>query len=271
MSYVELAKQVAKEAGTMIKNRRESRFTIEEKGNAFDVVTELDKASESLIRKRILEAYPDHAFLGEEESFANHHTFVKSLAKADETPFLWIVDPIDGTSNYVQRIPGFTVSIALASKGEVIVGVVYDPSQDELFWAEKGKGAFVNGKELKVAGTEDVARSVIATGFPSTPLMREAVLKGIGELGPRCQTMRVLGSAALHLAYVAAGRLTAFWEYGLNAWDVAAGTLLITEAGGQVTDMAGNSYKVSTPHVVGSNGQIHRELLTRLHPIRLDV
>ncbi|WP_454131676.1 inositol monophosphatase family protein, partial [Kitasatospora aureofaciens] len=97
------------------------------------------------------------------------------------------------------------------SKGEVIVGVVYDPSQDELFWAEKGKEAFVNGKELKVAGTEDVARSVIATGFPSTPLMREAVLKGIGELGPRCQTMRVLGSAALHLAYVAAGRLTAFW------------------------------------------------------------
>ncbi|WP_248924657.1 inositol monophosphatase family protein [Paenibacillus hamazuiensis] len=261
MSHLETAQAIAKTAGAMIRLKLDSGFATEEKSSAFDVVTEVDKESERLIRGGILEKYPEHRFLGEEESFVSGRSMAEFLEEAKEVPYLWIVDPIDGTSNFVQGIPGFTVSIALACFGELELGVVYDPCADELFWAEKGKGAFLNGRPIRVSATAELARSVIATGFPSKMEARREVYRGLGNLLEKCRTIRSLGSAARHLAYVAAGRLHGFWENGLNAWDIAAGVLLIREAGGTVTDTGGGAYTLQTTDVAGSNGHIHEPFL----------
>lgn len=269
LSYLDVAVDIAREAGKMIKSKLDTDFVTEEKSSSFDVVTEIDKASEKLIRDRLREAFPDHKFLGEEESFQHETSLADRLAAAAEDDFVWIVDPIDGTSNFVQRIPGFTVSIALACKGELTVGVIYDPCRDDMYYAEKSKGAFLNGKPIRVAETDGLSRSVVSTGFPSDPQMREAVFDSLREIGSQSRTVRALGSAACHLAYVAAGKLHAFWEYGLNAWDIAAGVLLIQEAGGTVSDAQGNPYSLATKHIVGSNKGIHESLIAVLKPLGL--
>ncbi|WP_028549528.1 inositol monophosphatase family protein [Paenibacillus sp. UNC451MF] len=267
MSYLETAGRIAREAGRMIHSKMNSDFSTEQKSSVFDVVTEIDRASEQLIRQRLMESYPEHGFLGEEESFAHAGELADRLEQAKTEPFIWIVDPIDGTNNYVQGIPGFTVSIALASYGELIVGVIYDPCRDEIFWAEKGKGAFMNGNPIAVSDAVELAQTVVGTGFPSKAANRQAVMTSLQEIAPQCRSIRSLGSAALHLAYVGAGKLGAFWEYGLNAWDIAAGVLIIEEAGGRVTDTLGNPYNLSVQHVVGSNGSVHDALLKPMKPI----
>lgn len=267
MSVIETAKAIAREAGAMIKSHMGTGFITETKSSSFDVVTEIDKASEQLIRQRLAEAYPDHAFLGEEESFAHTGELQERLELAKSEPFVWIVDPIDGTNNYVQGIPGFTVSIALSSYGELIAGVIYDPCRDDIFWAEKGRGAFLNGEPIQVSAADSLGQSVVSTGFPSNTKMRQAVMDSLEGIAPQCRSIRSLGSAALHLAYVASGRLGAFWEYGLNAWDIAAGVLIIEEAGGKVSDTLGSPYSITVKHVVGSNGRIHDTILETLKPI----
>ncbi|UQZ83417.1 Inositol-1-monophosphatase [Paenibacillus konkukensis] len=261
MSYLETAGRIAREAGLMIQAKMGSGFAAEEKSSVFDVVTEVDRASEQLIRQRLEEAYPEHGFLGEEESFAHAGELADRLERAKSEPFVWIVDPIDGTNNYVQGIPGFTVSIALASYGELVAGVIYDPCRDEMFWAEKGEGAFMNGSPIAVSAAPELRLTVVGTGFPSKAANRQAVMESLRTIAPQCRSIRSLGSAALHLAYVAAGRLGAFWEYGLNAWDIAAGVLIIEEAGGKVTDTLGWPYSLTVSHVVGSNGKVHDDLL----------
>jgi myo-inositol-1(or 4)-monophosphatase len=260
MKELDAAMQIAKEAGEMIKGRLGDSFETEQKSSVFDVVTEVDKASEQLIRSRIAQYFPTHKFLGEEESFVQTAPLEQRIEQASAEPYVWIVDPIDGTSNYVQRIPGFTVSIGLACKGEMTVGVIYDPCRDELFWAEKGKGAFMNGVPICVAATQQLSHSVVGTGFPSDREMRAAVMRGLERVGAECRTLRALGSAALHMAYVASGKLTAFWEYGLHVWDVAAGALIVQEAGGSVTDVEGRPYSLATEHLMCSNGRIHAAL-----------
>ncbi|WP_245856100.1 inositol monophosphatase family protein [Paenibacillus rigui] len=264
MTYLETAQMMARTAGSLIKQRMDSGFATEEKSSSFDVVTEVDKASEELIRKGILLQHPDHRFLGEEESFVSGKPLQEVLLEAQNEPFLWVVDPIDGTSNFVQGIPGFTVSIALACRGELTVGVVYDPVLDEMFWAEKGQGAYLNGKPIQVASADQLGRSVIATGFPSNMQARGAVYNGLGRLLEQCRTIRSLGSAARHLAYVGAGRLHGFWENGLNAWDVAAGALIVQEAGGTVTDTRGEAYSLLTRDITASNGRIHEAFVSCL-------
>lgn len=261
MSFLEAAKQVAIEAGDFIKTRQIEGFSMEEKSSAFDVVTEVDRASEQLIRSKIKEIAPDHAFLGEEESFGHNLPLAERLEQAKSEPYIWIVDPIDGTNNYVQGITGYTVSIALACYGEITVGVIYDPSQGQLFYAEKGMGAYRNGQPITVSDVDQLNQSVIGTGFPSNPIARAAVLSGLQEVSLHCRTIRSLGSAALHLAYVASGQITAFWENGLNAWDVAAGVLIVQEAGGMASDTRGQAYSLSTSDVFCSNGKIHQDLL----------
>ncbi|MFX3631244.1 MAG: inositol monophosphatase [Candidatus Pristimantibacillus sp.] len=261
MDYLNLAKSLAISAGELIKSRMGEQFLVEEKSSAFDVVTEVDKLSENLIREGIAAHYPDHQFLGEEEMFLSGDSLEEVLSGSVDEPYLWIVDPIDGTSNFVQGIPGFTVSIALACKGELIVGVVYDPCADEMFWAEKGQGAFMNGKRIEVSGKKTLETCVIATGFPSNMEARLAVYNGLGKLIHQCRTIRSLGSAARHLAYVGAARLDGFWENGLKAWDVAAGVLIVLEAGGQVSDTSGNPYSLKTMDIVTTNGQVHSSLL----------
>jgi myo-inositol-1(or 4)-monophosphatase len=187
------------------------------------------------------------------------------LEDVKDAEYLWIVDPLDGTTNFVHGFPFFSVSIALAHQGEVIVGVVYNPMSNELFVAEKGKGAYVKGKPMNVSGEDKLIDSLIATGLPADRNGALPVnLQGLNALCPKVRNIRIAGSAALHLAYVAAGRLSGFWEIGLNSWDIAAGALLVTESGGTVTDTEGNPYSLSVRNLLASNGRIHNEFQSEL-------
>lgn len=261
MEFIALAQSLARSAGALILSRMGEQVTAEEKSSAFDVVTQVDKDCEQLIREGILSHHLDHEILGEEDTFLAQKSLEEVLSAVKKDTYLWIVDPIDGTSNFVQGIAGFTVSIALAYNGELLLGVVYDPSSDEMFSAVKNEGAFLNGKPIHVSNKTGLHTSVIATGFPSQMDARLAVYNGLGKLIHECRTIRSLGSAARHLAYVGAGRLDGFWENGLKTWDVAAGVLIVQEAGGQVSDTSGNPYSLNTLHIVSTNGLVHESLL----------
>jgi myo-inositol-1(or 4)-monophosphatase len=224
------------------------------------LVTEVDKGAETMIRNLILTHFPEHSFLGEEGVAPGPDGAMNALKQVEDGEYLWIVDPIDGTTNFVHGFPFFSVSIALAYKGELIVGVIYDPSRDEMFVAEKGKGAYVGGKRMSVSVEDTLSDSLIASGFPSQYDSFTANMNGIKALVPQVRNVRTTGSAALHLAYLAAGRLSGFWEYGLSPWDMAAGVLLVTEAGGKVTDITGDPYHLGVRHILATNGHIHTSL-----------
>ena len=264
-SFTAVAINCAAKAGEWIKTKLGSYASLDLKYSSHDLVTEVDKGSERLIRNLIMTHFPHHSFLGEEGVEPGPEASARALENARDAEYLWIVDPIDGTTNFVHGFPFFSVSIALAHRGEVIVGVVYDPMKDELFVAEKGKGAYVHGKKMHVSGEASLRDSLIATGLPADhhyalPLN----LKGIGEIAPKVRNLRIAGSAALHLAYVAAGRLSGFWEIGLNSWDLAAGSLLVQESGGTITDTSGMPYHLGVRNVVASNGIIQEELVAAL-------
>lgn len=264
-SFTAVAVNCASKAGEWIKSRIGRFAEPDLKYSMHDLVTEVDKGSERLIRNLIGTHFPHHSFLGEEGVEPGPEASAKALEKVSEAEYLWIVDPIDGTTNFVHGFPFFSVSIALAHKGQVIVGVVYDPSKDELFVAERGKGAYVHGKRMAVSKERTLRQSLVATGFPADhQAALPANLKQIQAIAPQVRNVRVAGSAALHMAYVAAGRLSGFWEIGLNAWDLAAGALLVEEAGGRVTDQQGGAYHLGVRDVAASNGDIHDELLEAL-------
>lgn len=264
-SFTAVAINTAAKAGEWIQSKLGDINHINMKYSSHDLVTEVDKGSEKMIRSLLLTHFPNHSFLGEEGVQPGPAASSQALKEMSDEEYLWIVDPIDGTTNFVHGFPFFSVSIALAHRGEVIVGVVYDPLRDELFVAEKGKGAYVRGKKTSVSLDGKLSESLIATGFPADhhaalPLN----LKGVQALAPKVRNLRVAGSAALHLAYVAAGRLSGFWEIGLNSWDIAAGALMIQESGGQVTDTSGKPYTLDVRNVLASNRLIHDELQQEL-------
>ncbi|PYI50651.1 inositol monophosphatase family protein [Paenibacillus flagellatus] len=264
-SFTAVAINTAAKAGEWIKLKLGAHASLTQKSTPHDLVTEVDKGSETMIRNLIKTHFPHHSILGEEGVAPGADASAKALQEMQDDEYLWIVDPIDGTTNFVHGFPFFSVSIALAHRGEVIVGVVYDPNRDELFVAEKGKGAYVKGKPMHVSGEVKLSDALIATGFPADS--RHALpanMKGVQAVAPKVRNIRVAGSAALHLAYVAAGRLSGFWEIGLNSWDIAAGALLVREAGGQVTDTAGQPYTLAVRHVLATNGAVHGELQTTL-------
>ena len=184
------------------------------------------------------------------------------LAKSND--YVWIVDPIDGTSNFVHGMPLCMPSVAVAYKGEVVVGVIFDPHRGEMFTAIKGHGAYLNGKSINVGEQEEIGDAIVAMGSPPAPESLEMSLRGIKVLMPKVRTIRMLGSAALMLAWVANGRLTAYWEYDLSSWDISAGALLIQEAGGQFTDLTGTPFTLRTRKICASNGKIHDALLSSL-------
>lgn len=265
MSTLNTAVQAAKEAGKLIRQKAAVAKQVQYKSSAQDLVTEVDQASEAMIRKQLLSQYPEHVILGEEGVEPGAKASKEALEEHRGCEHLWIVDPIDGTTNFVHGFPMFCVSIAYAYNQEVVAGVIYDPLRDELFTAEKGKGAFLNGKEIRISNEKTLEESLLATGFPAGDKeARQRNLEGILKLSPLCRNIRAGGSAALHLAYVAAGRLTGFWELDLNAWDLAAGSLLVLEAGGDVTDTAGHGYDLVVRHISASNGHIHPFLLNAL-------
>ncbi|MEB3102242.1 inositol monophosphatase family protein [Ferviditalea candida] len=259
-SFTAVAINTAAKAGEWIKSKLGEFNSLNRKSSHRDLVTEIDKGAEAMIRNLLHTYFPEHSFLGEESVGQESESFEKAIRGAMEAEYMWIVDPIDGTTNFVHGFPFYSVSIALAHKGEVIVGVVYDPSRDEIFVAEKGKGAYVGGQKMRVSAESKLTESLIATGFPvSRQEAYDVNMKGIGALASRVRNIRTTGSAALHMAYVAAGRLSGFWEVGLNPWDLAAGVLLVTESGGRVTDMNGEPYSLKLRNVLASNGAIHDE------------
>ncbi|MDO7908244.1 inositol monophosphatase family protein [Paenibacillus sp. JX-17] len=260
-SYTAVAINAASKAGEWIKSKLGTVKELSTKQSPQDLVTEVDKGAEQMIRRLIMTYFPDHAILGEEGVEPGADASSRALEAAREEEYLWIIDPVDGTTNFVHGFPFFCVSIALAHKGEVIIGVIYDPSRDEMFVAEKGKGAYVHGNRMAVSGEKTLAESLVATGFPpdrnfAMPLN----MKTAQALIPQVRSLRAGGSAALHLAYIAAGRLSAYCEVGLNAWDIAAGAIMVQESGGTITDTAGQPYELSVRHVLASNGAIHDEL-----------
>lgn len=250
--YRDSAEEAARIGAAILENWR-ARFSVSEKAHA-DLVTEADHASQKAIREFILAAYPDHAFLGEEDPGA------KAGSISPEVP-TWIVDPLDGTANYVHDVPAYCVSIGLMLAGEAIVGVIYDPRQDEMFSAAKEHGATLNGVPIHVSKIVELRRAMLSTGFPPDPECQERNLKWWHTFSFKAQALRRTGSTALNLAYVAAGRFDGYWAFDNFAWDVAAGIALVHEAGGIVTQTDGTSINPFRPDLVAANPELHAQLL----------
>jgi len=249
-SFRDIAIQAARKAGLILQRRLGRVKRVTYKGSV-NLVTEMDLLSEQTIVSYIHRLFPDHSFLAEE----------RAVLRGD-SPYQWIIDPLDGTTNYTHGFPFYCVSIALAKRGEVILGVIYDPTKEELFSAEKGKGARLNGKKIYVSSTEKLSQSLLATGFPYD--LRESSANNFDHFrnfALRAQAVRRAGSAALDLCYVAAGRFDGFWEMKLGPWDMAAGSLLVKEAGGQSTDFSGRPIRLEGKQVLASNGKIHRSMI----------
>jgi myo-inositol-1(or 4)-monophosphatase len=253
-TWLDAAQAAARTGATVLESWR-ARFSVREKGRA-DLVTEADVASQLAVRNFLLGRFPDHAFLGEE----GEHP---SRPSADNSP-TWIVDPLDGTTNYVHDCPMYCVSLGLEVDGELVVGVVYDPRQDEMFAAAKGQGATLNGQPLRTSSITELESALLATGFPADLRGYELQLDWFRYFSLRTQSVRRTGSTALNLAYVAAGRFDGFWGFNNNAWDVAGGVVLIREAGGTVTGMDGGACDHHAGPCLASNGPLHAALVAGL-------
>jgi myo-inositol-1(or 4)-monophosphatase len=251
---LDVAVTAARDAGAILRERL-GKVEIGYKG-LVDLVTDADRASEALIAARIREAFPDHRLLGEEGARG-----MPEQDGAAQAPYGWLVDPLDGTTNYAHTYPHFAVSIALERDGIVLLGVVYDPMRDELFVAERGKGATLNGAPLRVSRTDQLIQSLLATGFPYDIEARAETAALWNAFLNQCQGTRRDGSAALNLCYVAAGRLDGFFERPLWPWDIGAGSLIVEEAGGRVTDYANGPFNPYHREIIASNGPLHDAIL----------
>ncbi len=256
--WVPRVAEIAREAGAILRKFFAQGVATEYKGDV-DVVTVADRAAEKLIRERLSQVFPDHGVYGEE-----------GTRDRLDGEFRWYVDPLDGTTNFAHGFPQFCVSLGLEQRppglqagqdGTLVAAVIYDPLRDELFTAERGQGAQLNGSPLHVSSIPDLAEALLATGFPSRKRHESPNVHFYQEFTLRSHGVRRAGSAALDLAYVAAGRLEAFWEFNLNPWDTAAGILLIEEAGGRVTDFSGHHFQLNSREILASNGLIHQEMV----------
>jgi myo-inositol-1(or 4)-monophosphatase len=264
--WVPKASAIAREAGARLREFFSQGVETEYKGDV-DLVTVADRTVEKLIRTRLGEAFPEHGVYGEE-----------GTRERMEGEFRWYVDPLDGTTNFAHGFPQFCVSMGLEQRpaqslkgtatvpngsqdGTIVAGVIYDPMRDELYTAERGSGAWLNGKPIHTSRIAFLAESLVSTGFPSRKRHDSPNIHFYHEFTLRSHGVRRAGSAALDLAFVASGRLEAFWEFNLNPWDTAAGILLVQEAGGKVTDFAGGPFQLNSSEVLASNGLIHDELV----------
>ncbi len=245
--YLDAAIEIAREAGQVLLAHRGAAFELK---GAYDLVTAADRASEQLIMTRLRERFPQHGIVAEEGGRAEMQAEMR-----------WYVDPLDGTTNFAHGFPMWNVTLALARKGEVIAGVVFDPLNRELFAAERGAGARLNGAPMRVSKTPLLNDALVSTGFPSRKRHQNVNIHFYYQLAMVTHGVRRGGSAALDLAYTACGRLEAFWEFGLNPWDMAAGTLLVEEAGGKVSGMQGEPLDLYGRHLLVDNGLIHDEIL----------
>ena len=251
--FLAAAVEIVLRAGEIQMDGRASGFHVAKKG-AIDLVTEIDLACERMCRAVLAERFPEHDILAEELSAGPQ--------EAARARYRWVFDPLDGTTNFAHGLPIFCASLALELDGTPIVGAIYDPSRRELFTAERGQGAFVNGVPLKTTATAPIGDALLVTGFPYDMHVRgPEIVELFGLFLHRARAVRRLGSAALDLCYVAAGRFDGFWEQHLKPWDVSAGALVVTEAGGRITGMDGAPFDVRAGHLVASNGPVHDAML----------
>jgi myo-inositol-1(or 4)-monophosphatase len=250
VNYLEVAEETAREAAKVLLENLGKVTEIEFKAKN-SLVTEVDKLSEKIIISNIKKNFPTHDIFAEESG--------KDLSDSD---YLWLIDPIDGTTNYAHAYPFFSISIALEVKGEVIAGLVYDPVKDEMFTAEKGKGAFLNGEPISVSKSNEIKHSHVCTGFMhEVEWMVEANIRHFGNFIRRARAVRRDGSAALDLCYVACGRFDGFWELGLNPWDTAAAVLIVKEAGGHLCKFNGDAYSIYDKEILATNSIIDEQMM----------
>ena len=248
-SFLEISADIAREAGALLAGYFERRVTFELKGE-FDLVTEADRASERLVVERLRTHFPAHTIVAEEGG-----------GHSGSSEYRWYVDPLDGTTNFAHGFPVYNVTLALEQAGELIAGVIFDPNRQEMFSAERGSGAFLNDQRIRVSKADRLEHSLVATGFPSRKRHQNVNVHFYYQLAMLTHGVRRAGSAALDLAYVASGRLDGFWEFGLNPWDMAAGILIVNEAGGRCSDMKGGPVDLRGPHLLADNAAIHPELV----------
>jgi myo-inositol-1(or 4)-monophosphatase len=248
-SYLETSVEIAREAGALLSKYFERRVTFELKGE-HDLVTEADRASEQLVIERLSAHFPSHSIVAEE---GGGHT--------GSSEYCWYVDPLDGTTNFAHGFPMYNITMALEQSGELIAGVIFDPEHNEMFTAERGSGAYLNNRRIRVSKVNRLENTLVATGFPSKKRHENVNIHFYYQLAMVTHGVRRAGSAALDLAYVASGRLDGFWEFGLNPWDMAAGILLINEAGGKCSDMQDGPVNLRGPHLLADNGLVHQQIV----------
>ena len=248
--YLKAAVEIAREAGAILREEFDKPLQISYKGDV-DLVTQADKRSEAAIVKRLTEYFPEHAIAAEEGS--GHES-------ASQSEYRWHVDPLDGTTNFAHGYPCFCVSIGLALRDTVIAGVVFNPYYDELFAAARGEGATLNGKKIHVSNVQTLTTSLLCTGFPVHKRLANPNIHYYWDFTLCSHGVRRDGSAALDLAYVAAGRFDGFWEFGLKPWDTAAGVVIVEEAGGKISDLDGKPYLLGGKTILATNGLIHAEM-----------
>lgn len=251
-----LSLMIAQISGNHILRQFNTDFIIDFK-SLTNMVTQVDRESEQILISHIHDQFPDHRILAEETDDEI----------AGNSPYRWIIDPLDGTTNFVHGVPIFAISIAVEYHGEIIIGVVFDPTRNELFSAIKNGGAFLNKKQIKVSNTPTLSKSLTATGFPyMTDKVFDLNMEIFRTVYKKCQGVRRAGAAALDLCYVAAGRFDGFWEFGLNPWDVSAGALIVQEAGGIISDFKRIKFRSdNVSQIIATNGKIHEELLKIIH------
>jgi myo-inositol-1(or 4)-monophosphatase len=248
---IEFITNITKGAGEILRAGYGNTHKIDFKG-PINLVTEVDREAEEYIISQIRKSFPTHSIVAEESG--------KTDGKKEKR---WFIDPVDGTSNYARGMPLFATSIAYAEDGEMQLGCIYDPMRDECFYAEKGKGAWLNGRAIHVSTTDELINAMLVTGFPYDIEKKENNIDHFTDIIREVHTLRRLGSAALDLVYVASGRLDGYWEIDISPWDIAAGTLIIEEAGGLVTTTSGDSIYMRPPYdVIASNGILHEKLLS---------
>jgi len=253
--FVPAMAEIAREAGALLLGYFHRRVKVEYKGDV-DLVTEADRASEALITKRIRERWPGHNIMGEE-----------GTRTEQGSEYRWYVDPLDGTTNFAHGYPVFCVSLGLEHKDERVAAVIFDPTREEMFTAEKGGGAFLNGQPIHVSSIANLAECLVATGFPSHKRHKNPNIFFYHQITLKTHGVRRAGSAALDLCNVASGRFDGFWEFNLNPWDTAAGVLIVQEAGGQVTRFDGQPFRIDSRETLASNGQVHEALLREFQAI----
>ncbi len=243
--------QVSREAGEIVREGFGKNFNVEYKTNEANLVTDIDKASEKYIKEFIQKKYPSHSILAEEGGETKN-----------DSEYLWVVDPIDGTTNFAHGLPIFSISIGLQQNGKTIAGVVYDVMQDIVYSAEKGAGAFEGSQKIHVSSNDNLAHSVLVTGFPyNISDNPENALEKFAALTKASRGIRRLGSAAIDFCYVAKGVFDGFWEVYLHPWDICAGKLIIEEAGGLVTGFKGDEIDIYTKRILATNGNIHKTMI----------